>query len=340
MRRSIKRLFATTVTAFLAVVLAASVAQADPGNYHPPFTPDADDVVGVGSDTTQHLLNAYADGQPRTSWTDGYNELGADGVAGTADDFPRERLASFDATGPSPIVIRPGCPPIQRPNGSSAGINALLDDPCIDFARSSRPLTSTEVARGLRMVPFARDGLRMVGNRAQTGSPAALTASQLWRIYECQAGFDQWSEVGGTSTAVIAPMLPPAGSGMAAFFLDQLSASKGTPVVVGACVQNVRDNDVTPILDNVNALAPMTIATYNSLPPMQRDRLKLFGGFAPSRVQYTIIRAANVTQPRIQAIFGQNGFICRTAKGREITTAFGFTILATGCGVARTTPLP
>lgn len=318
MRKNIKRGLVAAAAVALSIGLAAGSAHADPS-----FTPDADDIVGAGSDTTQLVLNDLA--------------------AGFNGSSPARRLASWDATGSSTITPRAGAASINRPNGSSAGINALIANSSLSFARSSRSITAAEAAspNNLRQYPFARDGLRVVGNVAQSGSPANLTATQLVDIYECDATANQWSEVGGTSTATIHPYLPQAGSGTRQFFLDQLTAANGgTPVTIGACVnQSVQEHDPAPVLNDNDALAPFSTGRLSLLPQEQQDQIKVFGGFTPSRVLYNVVRLASTGDAGFQAVFGPTGYIC-SAAGQAIVNANGFQSLASGCGIPRTTPLP
>lgn len=143
---------ATTAAAAMGPLLAAPKAFAD-------YAPNSGDVVGVGSDTLQNMLDFAADGD---NYADpGYNQIGN-----------KNKLANFDATADanvrlaygvdggqaaqttcSPgtgstagtgnatttntgvpcvlnptIVLRAGTLAVQRPNGSGAGFKALEQD--------------------------------------------------------------------------------------------------------------------------------------------------------------------------------------------------------------------
>src|SRR6185437_1912194 len=104
-----------------AMAITAVPALADP-----PKTPAAGDVVGVGSDTIQNVLNQFS-------------------VSYNATHKSGPRLWSWDATDPTtgaiglPITLKKGCKQIARPNGSSGGIAALTTEnastgghPCMD----------------------------------------------------------------------------------------------------------------------------------------------------------------------------------------------------------------
>jgi hypothetical protein len=68
--------------AIAATSLALIAATALPAPADPPFLPDNDDIVLVGADTAQHLMNDLAQiYNSNPYWT------------------PARRLASFDATG-------------------------------------------------------------------------------------------------------------------------------------------------------------------------------------------------------------------------------------------------
>src|SRR5437763_15747741 len=119
--RTLTKIAAAGVVAAALGTAASGAALADPPAG---VTPAPSDIVGVGSDTTQGVLNHVADA---------YN--------GQAP-APVQKVYSWDATGSATITPKLGCSTINRPSGSSAGIGALKADSsipsCVDFARSSR----------------------------------------------------------------------------------------------------------------------------------------------------------------------------------------------------------
>lgn len=175
-----------------ATALAASTmvgsANADPAQYNA--------FVGVGSDTTQDVLNALAGRSGNLFYTP---------VASSAATGARQ-LISFDATPPAGvsgncITPRIGSPTFSRPNGSSAGRRALsraidgtgygLATTCaeanvsgqIQFARSSAGPVSGDTGTALTYVPMARDALTFAHFRA-AGSPVTeLTRAQLTTLF-------------------------------------------------------------------------------------------------------------------------------------------------------------
>ncbi len=102
------------------LLVLGGAAQADPAG-----APTYRDLAGVGSDTTQGVVNGLAD---------------AITVGGV------KVLGSYDATGSANITTKdpatkPNCT-IPRPAGSGNGVNALVasldgNTGCVQFARSS-----------------------------------------------------------------------------------------------------------------------------------------------------------------------------------------------------------
>lgn len=192
-------------------------------------------LVGVGSDTTQDLV--YGIGQ----------DLGtvADGTI---------NLASWTATGTTPLTYRSGGSPTTHPNGSGAGFKALEESigliPLsgtdgvgigdVDFSRSAG-FQGTAVSGGAGVVteiPFALDSISFA---VPAGSPflktnggAGLTLANFVNIYTSvdtyidTANGDLLSSstpnVVGDPTEPIQGFLPKAGSGVRQTFLKQLNA--------------------------------------------------------------------------------------------------------------------
>lgn len=192
---------AKVTVAAAALAVSASSLLATPG------TASADPqkataLVGVGSDTTQDVMNAMA------GYNNGINYTPIQG--NSASKF--QELVSWDATPPSGtngcITVKTGFGAFPRPNGSSSGQRALsrsIDGsswgpttnasyPCseaakpiggqIDFARSSAVPTSglsgTDI---LEYLPFAKDALSF-GVYRKNGTPTtSLTKAQLVSLF-------------------------------------------------------------------------------------------------------------------------------------------------------------
>jgi ABC-type phosphate transport system substrate-binding protein len=323
--------------AALSIALGAGSAQADPG-----FTPTGTDMVGVGSDTTEFVIQDLAD-----LWNTTHTP----------------RVASWHATGASPITPKSGCASITRPNGSSAGITALLNtgtdgagNDCINFARSSRSLTTSEAAT-LSPFQFGTDGLRIAVPRSPVASskPASLvlTADNLRLIYSCQAdvagpsanfnGIQDWGDFIPGATGEIKPMIPQAGSGTRAFFLAALGMAEAN---LGSCVQTVQEHDPAPITTDAGAIAPFSTARFVATvaPAKTPDNgtnkpIDLLGDNIPAgdnlahffatRPVFNIAKTANSgTGTSLRAFFdwiNTDAAACRTIKDN------GFTPVSTAC---------
>jgi ABC-type phosphate transport system substrate-binding protein len=247
--RSVTRTFATA-SAVAVAGLAAAVVSLGPAAADPAATPAAGSIVSVGSDTIQSLDNGLSTA---------YNGTG-----------PASNFYSWDATGTSPITPKTGCdttanPPgageINRPNGSSAGINALnnTDYTCIDIARSSRgPNTgSTDY-----FIPFATDAVGWSANSSSTHAPANLTSAELKGIYNCT--YTTWNSLPTdhtSSTATIKVFLPQSGSGTRSFFLSAL----GITATSEPCWQSYtpEENEGTDsVFNDPDVIFPYSLSHY------------------------------------------------------------------------------
>jgi ABC-type phosphate transport system substrate-binding protein len=247
--RMLKKLLVAAAAAATVTAMGVGPALADPPTG---VTPKEGDVVGVGSDTLEFLMDQFSFDYNRTHST------GA-------------KLYSWDALNPvtgltDNIKTKSGCAVIPRPDGSSAGIlaldaNAKTSDGkhfCIDFARSSRARASTDPAfgpGGIAFVALATDGVTWAAN-STTNAPANLTTAQLNGIYSCT--ITNWNQVGGKAGTINA-QLPQTGSGTRAFFLGAIGVS--TP---GSCVgSTAQENEgINPVLAGPNTIFPYSIGKF------------------------------------------------------------------------------
>ncbi|MFZ4720815.1 MAG: hypothetical protein ACOYMR_15425 [Ilumatobacteraceae bacterium] len=186
--------FAIAATALVgAAVTAGDHASADPKQYDAPF-------VGVGSDTTQDIMNAFSGFENGLNYT----PLQSDSATG------QKQIVSWDATAngltTTCITTRTGGPSFNRPNGSGAGRTAVLStitsggttsvSNCgtgttsasgqLSFARSSS--LSGTAGTTLAYVPFARDALSF-GYYRKAGAPVtSLTTTELTSIFGSATG--------------------------------------------------------------------------------------------------------------------------------------------------------
>jgi len=288
-----------------AIALTAGPAAAAGHPDDTTFTPTSADLIGAGSDTSQHALKLFAD-----AW----NNSGQAPV----------RIATYAATGSETIDLPSGS--IPRPNGSGGGKRLLYgagNNPDIDFARSSSGPSAAENEAGLQMFPFALDTLAMaVSNSTPSNAPETLTPAQIVGIY--QGEITNWSEVGGKAGA-IAPKIPQAGSGTRSFFEGELrNLNDGVAVTLGTNVAEVQEHDDTDIKNDPNAIAPFSKGRAGLL----GNSLRLEKGWEQGRALYNVVRGADLGDPIIQAAFGEDGALCSTDARRLIEQA-GFEQLAT-----------
>jgi ABC-type phosphate transport system substrate-binding protein len=264
--RMLSKILAGAATATFTVALVAGPAMADP-----PSTPRVQDVVGVGSDTSQFLLDQLSNDYNATH-------------AGAA----QAKLYSWDAVPQGATITEKaagvsGDCTVVRPTGSGAGISALEANGtvtggtgfCVDYARSSRTRASTDpacAASGICFVALAGDAVTWSADTTGSNAPATLTPTQLKNIYLCKTTARHWNQVGGTSTATIDPFLPQTSSGTRAFFLTALGGGT-TAITPGSCVSDspttgepggtlIENEGDAPELNDANAIFPYSIADY------------------------------------------------------------------------------
>jgi hypothetical protein len=283
------------------------------------FTPVAADLIGFGSDTTQHALKLVAD-----AWN-----------ADTSHTF---KISSYAATGGGTITL-PNGSEITRPNGSGAGKKALYQSQAVqgdaDFARSSSKLSTEEIENGLKAIPFAADTVVMaVSNSTASNAPANISVADLVKIYKCETDFRNWSAFGG-SAGTIVPQVPQSSSGTAGTFKAALDAANGGTLTYGTCVvDTVQEHDDSTVMNNANAIVPISKGRAQLL----NGTVRIETGFSNARALYNVVRSSDLAKPEIQAVFGENGFVCSAAANELIADA-GFQQLATpahsgACGTA------
>ncbi|WP_446042230.1 Ig-like domain repeat protein [Streptomyces sp. SID1121] len=264
-----------TATAVAAAVVAGGLALASPASADPTPAGTFRTLVGVGSDTTQDVLNALA----------GDIVNGTD-YAGTAVKSGDAGLASYDAIEPgtlsttSKITTRKGGSAFLRPNGSGKGRTALTDSLVgipfqgttdvikgqVDFARSSGgPGVS---GTSLTYIPFARDavGVAVKGSALQN-----LTIAQLHDIYS-----GVLTQVNGQQ---VKPFIPQGGSGTRKFFLAAINVPDDSTVDRIATV--VQENQADDAVKNNGDLVPFSVASWiaqnNGIAP-DHSRTAVAGG--------------------------------------------------------------
>ena len=273
--RTLFKLMAGAAAAATVAAVAIAPAMADPiTSSGKAVNPAETDIVGVGSDTIQQVLDQFS------------IDYNASLKSRTAP-----RLYSWDATNPSTAAVhdiiraKTKCAKAPRPNGSSEGIlgsaggpygltaNTLTSDRkhnCIDFARSSRGRATGDPAAGpggIQFAPFAIDAVSYATN-AVSNAPTNLTTADLAKIYTCQV--TNWDAFKGGHKGTINAQLPQTGSGTRKFFLTALGG--GTPITPGPCVDSGKNESpnnlpeenegVNKYLGGKNTIYPYSIGKF------------------------------------------------------------------------------
>ncbi len=316
-----------------ALALTAPAALADPSG-----APATRVLVGVGSDTTQDVLNALSNIPASGSRT----------------------IGSFDATGASPLpatkaaITGSDCTGLARPVGSGNGVAALRNErtaaagaarrPCFDFARSSanQSQDAANAGFGLTWIPFAGDQVTYV-TRRDSALPTNLTTAQLASIYNCTAA--------GTisNPPTILPLLPQSGSGTRSFFLASIGVT--TP---GSCVSSVDPtNPAAQLIENnglrltdTRYLAPYSVAQFNAqyyksvsdvrgTTEMRRvnSTLPNTSTFSFRREVFNVVPTSELTDPAVSSVFVGANDPTDICNQPTVITTFGFSELPAGrCG--------
>jgi ABC-type phosphate transport system substrate-binding protein len=220
MRKLSRMMSGIAALAAAATLVAGAVTTASAATNDPPkaVTPAAYDIVGVGSNTTEYVMDQFS--------VD-YNAKVKTNTVGHPYFYSYDALPEgVNVAGNYKIKPKAGCATILRPDGSGAGVTALGDSQaikykggsyeCIDFARSSggrKPTNPGDKPGGVVFVAFAKDAITWAARSAAKGgtdAPASLTLPQLKAIFTCKD--TNWSQVGGKAGA-IKVYLPQAGSG-------------------------------------------------------------------------------------------------------------------------------
>ncbi|MFF8429845.1 Ig-like domain repeat protein [Streptomyces sp. NPDC016566] len=247
----------STAALVAAAVVAGGLALASPAYADPTPAGTFRQLVGVGSDTTQDVLNALAG-----------DTVNGTSYAGTAvRSAGGAGIASYDAIEPgtgsttSNITTRSGGPSFLRPNGSGKGRLALSESLTgdkypdtsgvavkgqVDFARSSSGPSTSGTA--LTYIPFARDA---VGVAVKGSALNSLTQDQLHDIYS-----GALTQVNGQT---VHPKIPQSGSGTRKFFLSAIGLTDAT---LSPNIPTVQENQGDAALTEDGALVPFSVGSW------------------------------------------------------------------------------
>jgi ABC-type phosphate transport system substrate-binding protein len=301
------------------LAFGAGTAQADPigspaGNTRP--------LVGVGSDTTQGVMNALS------------NVVTVNG---------QKVIASYDATGSATIATTTAanCSAIARPNGSGAGRTALLNAlgatgaPCLTFARSSS-LTLTASTPALTYVPFAVDAVTYV-IAPNSSLPRSMSLTDLHGIYTCDPNY-----VGTGPNYAVHALLPQAGSGTRSFWEATVGITEADVVANKyPCISDTKNGKPIEEHDgrvlDANSIAPFSIAQFiaqgsGTLADLRgtavlgningTPSLLLNTGSAATREVYNVIPTSKVAvSPYSDVFVGANSGICQQSA---VIKSYGF----------------
>ena len=271
-------------------------------------------LVGLGSDTTQSVLN------------------------GLSTDIPGNLIASYDATGASATVItRSSGATVPRANGSGAGRDllrtAIGQSPNVsgttfggtaysvetkdvagglDFARSSSGPTTTVADGVLTYIPFAKDAVSYATS-ANSYIPSNLTQTQLTNIYTGQV---KWVSPTGDLAATqvnntyvrITTFLPQSGSGTRSFWISKVGLTEGT-----ITTNNQADASLDTALDFAGNKVQENDGTALSSGTVDQNR----GAIVPFSASQWVSQA-NGAQPDVR-----HGAVVNSIEGTAPTTGSG-----------------
>lgn len=306
------------------LLVLGGAAQADPSG-----APTYRDLAGVGSDTTQGVVNGLAD----AITVGGVKILGSYDAVGSANITTKDPAVNATCT-------------IPRPANSGEGVNALVasldgNTGCVQFARSSSNNSASYAGKNLTYIPFAVDAVTYAV-RSDSSISKKLTTAQLKSIYNCTA-----PGVGTTYK----PLLPKFGSGTRSFFLSSLGLTNAAnytttfPCVHDTDVTNapIEENTGTFLTDPAN-VAPYSIAQYQSqvygvVPAVQgKAVLATFNGISPTvlntgssfkRDVYNVVPSGQLANaPYAGTFVGGTSAICSNA---DLIKKYGFG-QAANCG--------
>lgn len=371
MRIARKATLAIGVGSAAAALIAgmATPAFADPAVKPPAVT----DIAGVGSDTTQGV----------------FQQLQTDYNVGKSSG----RLASWDAFVPSTqadatnIVEKAGCPTVTRPAGSGAGIADLKTGNrpsgsttayCVDFARSSRAPGTADSGYGfVRLAQDAVTWSKTVRSGVPSNAPTSLSNTELRAIYTCNAGLVggtanqpvRWNQVGGTSSDLVAPVLPQASSGTRSFFLGAIGVT-----TVGSCVSSTTPEENQGLAPSTlfagsnskNLIFPYSAAVYlaqsqngkgtgnqgnqvlgsaeNTSGTVISPTTGTAGALTINpalstvgltRFVYNVVRGTTIPT-YLSSLLGTSGYLCTNTTAQNDIKAYGFRSIGSQCGTVQT----
>jgi len=257
-----------------------------------PFAPQS--LAEAGSDTTYFMMGpiaAHYQASAQNKFHDKVTEI----PPVNTTPFPASVTVPADAVHPA-FTWDSSSAAATPPNGSSAGITALLNDTTgqIGFARSSRGPKPGETAT-MNFWAYALGAVDYV-TFPNTDAPAkGLTQAQIIGIYTCSATthiptFTDWSQVGGKPGGIV-KYAPQAGSGTLSFFQTKL--------LNGATVdQNCDSSHLSTRLQEHDATGVSSVTFQNAIFMYDWGKWRAQkGGFEPNLTNGSALGAYGVTTP-------------------------------------------
>ena len=218
MRKRMSRLALAAGAATLSLMLVSG-GPAGATN-HPP-----ESLGGAGSDTTYFMMKLISGHYVASKFNTLHDKITQIPPTNTSP-FPASVTEPKDFGHPTKIW-NSSSPASTPPNGSSAGISALVADTSglISFARSSRGPNPGETGN-LNFWAYALGAVDFVTFPGTHAPAAGLTQQQLINIYTCDPSthapiVSNWNQVGGTAGPIV-KYAPQAGSGTLKFFSTKL----------------------------------------------------------------------------------------------------------------------
>ena len=323
-----------------ALVLTAT---ATPAAANPPAG-EYRQLAGVGSDTTQDVLN-------------GLGEVVTSGGV--------KVIASYDARPAGPIKTKAtGCT-FNRPDGSGAGRTALRASEndggnvyqgavvtgCVDFARSSAygGGSSPQTTGNYTYIPFGVDAVSFAVN-VDSDLPTSLTFVQLQRIYRCLTTV--------VSGVPVKPLLIQSGSGTRSFWLSKMGIAEADiangdyPCLVTTVNgQQIQEHDARVLTGHNDYIMPFSVGQFiaqgnsgailaqtgvtvedrrgtsrigrvNGLQPIVNGKLNI--GVRPPLMRdvYNVVPTRRIAEPVIASTFvGSTSAVC---SNQALIELFGF----------------
>jgi phosphate transport system substrate-binding protein len=330
-------------------------------------------ITGAGSDTTYWMMagsdvtQGTPPAHPTQGATDKYN---ASQTATKTQEIPPLLVApfpgpSFTVPGDSKCAAKTYNASTPPPNGSGAGITALVNDTsgCIDYARSSRGSSASDPS-SLKFWAYALDAVSWIKFPQNTHGVSTLTPTQLKNIYTCNPStgapfVSNWNQVGGTA-GVIKKYAPQTQSGTYSFVNSKLLGGATIDQNCNAANKSVllQEHDATgiPAAQKANAFYVYAVGQYraqaagllvnltngstlgqiNGVSPNAASINTTAGRFFGTRYIYNVTKTGSPSESAALDFVGVKsggpGYICKNSVASTLQSFGGFPLGLGGTG--------